>query len=291
MSITTTESGGACFAPGLGVGFEGRPVELLRAVAPLVDTIEIVPDCLVGPGGAVTPSLLAAVDEYAAHVAVTYHGIGLSIGSTGGWKEDYLRLLDTMMGWRLPRWHSEHLGFTMVEGSFLGTMPALPATERAAEMVIERSRRLRAAYGLEVMLEHVATPLPRPDSLRLAEFLNLIARESGSRLLIDLHNLECDVDNGLLDLDEFVGELDWTCVGELHVAGGVWRDGIHLDVHSGPVGSSTLALLERVLPRATACELVVFELLAAAVPQLGVDAVVAQLGAVRDVLTRERVAS
>ena len=111
------------------------------------------------------------------------------------------------------------------------------------------------------------------------------AAETGSRLLLDLHNIECDVDNGYLRLDEFLDELDWTAVGEIHVAGGVWHDGWHLDVHTGLVADSTMALLATALERATNLDLVVYEVLASAVPRLGVDAIGDQLDTVRALLS------
>lgn len=288
MRTPTADGGGACFAPALGVSFEGRPADFLPAVADLADVVEIVPDSLVAADQRPHPALLEHLDEHAANHPVTFHGIGLSIGSTQGWNEDYLRLLDAMLTWRMPRWHSEHLGLTVVDGSFLGTMPALPLTSEAAELVIGRAQAMRAAYGLDFLLEHVASPLPRPDQMSLAAFLNLVAAESGASLLIDLHNLECDADNGLLDLGEFVDELDWSAVRELHLAGGVWHEGLHLDVHSGLVATSTSDLLHDVLPRAAGLELVVYEVLAEAVPKLGVDAIGDQLGALRALLNSDR---
>lgn len=279
----TTEPTGAQGGrtPALGISYEGRPRELLAALGPLVDVVEVLPDCLVGADGRPNPALLADLDELAPDVDLTYHGIGLSIGSTAGWNEDYLRLLDAMFAWRAPRWHSEHLGFTTVDGSFLGTMPALPTTHEALDLVIERSQRMTAAYGREFLLEHVATPLARPAEMSLASFLNTLAGETGNRLLVDLHNLECDADNGLLDLEAFVEELDWSQVGEIHLAGGVWYDGRHLDVHSGPVAASTLDLLDVVLDRATRLDLVLYEVLGEAVPGLGVDTVADQVATLR----------
>ena len=282
MSSTSIAGGGAT-GPALGVSFEGRPRALLEAVAPLVDVVEVVPDCLVGHDGKVNPRLLDDLDELAGGTDLTYHGIGLSLGSTGGWNEDYLRLLDTFLDWRTPRWHSEHLGFCLVDGSFLGTMPALPATHEALELVVDRATEMRRRYGLEFLLEHVASPLERPSEMSLASFLNTIAEETGSRLLLDLHNLECDVDNGQLDLDDFVDELEWSHVGEIHLAGGVWHQGYHLDVHSGLVAPSTSRRLDVALERADRLELVLFEVLAEAVPVLGVEAVAGQL---RDVRTQ-----
>jgi uncharacterized protein len=264
--------------PAIGIAFEGRPEGFLEAVAPHVDAIEVVPDCIATRDG-VRPSIaiLDELDRYAPHHLLTYHGIGLSLGTVTGWNEEYLRLLERLLEWRQPAWHSEHLGFSIVDGHFLGTMPALPTSTEAAELITERALRLRELFGLDVMLEHVANPLPRPGELSLAAFLNQIGRGAGCRLLLDLHNLECDVDNRLLVLDDFVAELDWSLVGEVHVAGGIWRDGFHLDVHSETAAPSTLALLRDVLRRASRLELVVFEVLAEAVPHLGVERVTGQL--------------
>ena len=278
------EGGPATAGPALGVSWEGRPLELLRAVAPVVDVVEVVPDCLVGPGGQVVVERLRELDRVVPSHPVTYHGVGLSIGTVEGWNEDYLGHLETLLAWRQPWWHSEHLGFTQVDGSFLGTMPALPPTLEALDHVVPRVLALQQRYGLELMLEHVATPLDRPGDMSLATFLNTIAAETGSRMLLDLHNLECDADNGHLDLEVFLDELDWSAVGEIHVAGGVWQQGWHLDVHSGPLAASTADLLRTAVARADRVGLVVYEVLSAALPRLGVDTVVDQLTTVRDIL-------
>ncbi len=277
---------GGRHTPSLGVSWEGRPSPLLTAVAGVVDVLEIVPDCLQGADGSINRSLLAQLDEEAPDTAVTYHGIGLSIGSADRWNEGYLRLLDEVMEWRMPRWHSEHLGFTHVDGSFLGTMPALPTTPEALDLVLTRAQRVQDAYGLEFMLEHVASPLPRPHGMPSASFLNEVSAGSGSRILLDLHNLECDADNGFVDLEEFMAGVDWDRVGEIHVAGGVWQDGWHLDVHSGPVAPSTARLLDVALERATNLDLVVYEVLATSVPNLGVPGVLDELHTLRDRLER-----
>lgn len=270
--------------PALGVSWEGRPMDLLEAVAGHVDVVEVVPDCLVGPDGQVAAARLRELDLLAADLDMTYHGIGLSIGSADGWNEEYLGHLETLLAWRRPLWHSEHLGLTRVDGPFLGTMGCLPQTVEALDLVVERALALQDRYGLELMLEHVATPLDRSADMSLATFVNTVAAETGSRMLLDLHDLECDADNGLLDLEVFFDELDWNAVGEIHVAGGVWREGRHLDVHAVPVAESTLDLLRTALANADRLGLVVYEVLASALPALGQQAVVDQLAGLRDIL-------
>ena len=263
--------------PDIGFSFEGRPIELLEAVCPFVDVIEIVPDCLVNSSaGALDLRWLDVLDEHPT-VDVVYHGVGLSLGTASGWNEAYLELLELVCEVKAPRWHSEHLGFTTVDGHFLGTMPALPATIEAADLAIERVAMLQERFGIEVLLEHVASPLPRPDVMSRAHFLNVITRGSACGLILDLHNLECDADNGELLVDDFLDELDLDAVREIHVAGGVWERGVHLDVHAGLPAPSTRALLRRVAPHCRNLELVVFELLAEACTNFPASSIVNEL--------------
>lgn len=268
--------------PAVGISFEGRPTGYLAALGPLVDVVEVVPDCLVRDcDGTIDDRWIAELEAYAPNADVVYHGVGLSLGTASGWNEEYLTVLERVCALRAPRWHSEHLGFTTVDGHFLGTMPALPATREAADLVVERSIALRLEFGLEFLLEHVATPLARPDELTRAEFLNYIGRNSGCGLILDLHNLECDADNGQLSIPEFLDELDGSLVREIHVAGGIWRKGYHLDVHARIAQPSTEALLQTCLGDLPNVELVVFEVLADALPALELESVVGQILALR----------
>jgi uncharacterized protein (UPF0276 family) len=282
--MAVSEGLGRHGGPALGFSYEGRPAGLLEAVAPYVDLIEVIPDCVVGPDDRLQSAPLEDLDRHAAHLPVAYHGIGLSIGTVDGWNTGYLDALDALIDYRTPVWHSEHLGFSIVDGHFLGTMGALPSTPEVIDVVASRARLLRDRYGLGVLFEHVATPIPRPDEMSLAGFLNELHRSSGCGILLDLHNLECDADNGLLDVDAFLAELDYDAVREIHVAGGIWDSGFHLDVHSGLPASSTRDLLRRVLPRCRNVDAVVFELLAEAVPLVGRHAIVAQLTDLRRLL-------
>jgi uncharacterized protein (UPF0276 family) len=275
-------------SPALGISFEGRPSTVLEDLAPLVDVVEVIPDAFVAKySGTVDEGAFASLDEHAAHLDVVYHGIGLSIATASGWNGQYLDLLDRLCELRPPRWHSEHLGFSIVDGHYLGTVSAVPATMEAADLVVKRAETVRRRYGIDFLLEHVASPFARPDEMSLAAFLNLVAQNSGCGLVLDLHNLECDEDNGKLCIDDFLDELDLALVREIHIAGGVWRDGFHLDSHDGLPAPSTIARLEAVLPRCPNVDLVVFEMHGAAVETFAREEIVAT---VRDLHQRIGVA-
>jgi uncharacterized protein len=258
--------------------------DLLERILPLASTIEIAPHTIATPRGALDDDALELLAEVARYARLTVHGVGLSIGSIDGWNEGYLAFLDALFD-RLPiAWHSEHLGYTTVNGMSLGTMLALPRIEESLDLLCPRIEKIQLRYGAPFLLEHAVNLLPEPPiaDYSYAGFLNEMVRRTGCGLLLDVYNLQCDAHNNrVLDIDAFLDELDFAAVREIHVANGIERDGMLLDIHSRRTRPDTRALLDRILIRATNAEAVIFEIVPEAVPTLGHDQIVEELTELR----------
>lgn len=274
--------------PGLATTYEGGDPLLLKRVAPLIDYLEVVPDCIaVSTGGkrAFNERTLSELVEVSEQASIIVHGIGLSIGSHDGYSQEYVRLLDQLLDRVNACWHSEHLGYTSVDGVNLGTMLPLPRTEEALDLVCGRVREIQQRYKLPFLLENVAHVLPEfGDDFSPAEFLNAIVERTGCHLLLDVYNLECDVHNHALDLDKFLAELNLDSVWEIHLANGVEHRGLRLDVHSNLTRQTTLDTAKEILQEAKSVRAVTYEFLSQAVPVLGHDAIVHELQRIRDQL-------
>jgi hypothetical protein len=272
----------------VGVNYEGRDLRFVETVLPLADVVEVTPDAIatLRDGVPVIPAEtieeLKAIGESA---TIALHGVGLSIASAGGMAEEYLALVDTLMSSLDVAWHSEHLGYVMVDGEHLGTMLVPPRTEEALGLVCERVRAIQTRYGKPFLLEHVVNLFPDPGGdYTAAGFLNEIVRRTGCGLILDIYNLECDVHNGIVEAIAFLGELDLDAVREIHVACGTEDRGLQVDVHSRVTRECTLELLHSVLAETPNVEAVIFEILGPAVPSVGVDAIAAELRRVREVV-------
>ena len=122
----------------LGIGFSYQPglPPAIEAGQNLIDFFEISPDVLsherVDHDTRVLdyhPTLLAEALRWCANHPIVVHGLGLSIGSTAGWNDGYLRILDDFYAQRAFSWYSAHLAFmltTDVEGRPLHTGIPLP---------------------------------------------------------------------------------------------------------------------------------------------------------------------
>jgi uncharacterized protein len=272
--------------PGLAMSYEGHAPGLLERVLPLVDYLEVTPDTIArvdGDSVRLDPDAMAELAAIEHDVQILVHGVGLTIGSHDGWSDRYVRLLDAFLE-RIPAvWHSEHLGYTSVDGEHLGTMLPLPRTEEALELVCRRVEAIQQRYGLPFLLENVIHLLPDyPGAYSAAGFFNAIAANTGCGLLLDAYNLECDAQNQALDVAAYLAELDIGRVREVHVADGAEHRGFRLDIHSGRTREATLAIAQAAIDRAGgAVDVVTYELVGEAIPVLGHAAIVDELTRLR----------
>lgn len=284
----------------LGVGFTWQP-NLRTALGcgwELLDFVEVSPDVLcretITNGQrhlAYQPELLREALTTATELPIVIHGLGLSIGSTSGWSEEYLRILDEFAEQQSFHWHSEHLAFlltTLPDGTPLHTgipLP-LPFTEEAVELVAPRARALCERYGVPFLLENLTYYLPiLPTEHEWDEiaFLNELTARSGCGLLLDLYNFYCNAINFGFDPLEALARLRMESVIEIHLAGGASHEGFLTDIHTREVPEPVWGLLEWVAPRAPNLAGIVYEVMEPALPLLGAERLTAQLARVRQV--------
>jgi len=289
----------------LGVGFPYMsivPAELYRGS--VVDFVEITPEVLCRERRSGNEAQLDLVPVHLRHAQATcadlpivVHGVELSIGSAHGWNEAYLDMLDRFQRIWPFRWHSEHLGFQTIFGEDessleIGVPLPLPVTSEAANLVARRCSELRSRYNVPFLLENPAhylgDLLDDPEIGDQIDLMNLVTKESRCGQLLDLHNLYCNAVNQRFDAMAAIDRIELDGVIEIHVAGGSWRDGFWMDAHDGCVPPRVWELLEYVLPRAPNVAGVVFEVLDQYVPQMGVDAIVQELGHARAIWQRSR---
>ena len=260
----------------------------VRAVAH-ADLIEITPDRWAEPGQSATTIAERArrfLAPLAAQRPLILHGVGLSIGSHDNFSEEYLGLLDNLFADFRPLWHSEHLAYCDVDGEPLGTMVELPCNDEVLELLCPRIQRIQDRYGVPFLLENVARAFPRDgdDTYACADFLNRIVRRTGCGLLLDVHNLRCDVHNFGVDAAAFMDQLDVSAVREIHISGGTDYKGFRLDIHSRLVDAMTFDLARAALARCCNTDALVFEVLGESIAALGVPAIAAEMVRLKSLL-------
>jgi uncharacterized protein (UPF0276 family) len=273
----------------IGATYEGRDRALLESMLPFADYLEVTLETIAEMHAGRVSLNRGVVEELKGlsnAVKIIVHGVGLSIGSHDGCSPTYLRLLDEFLEHVEVAWHSEHLGYTKVDGEHLGIMLAIPKTEQALDMVCERVHMIQERYALPFLLENIVHVIPDyPGDYSDARFLNALTERTGCGLILDVYNLECDAHNQGFDIQGFLSELDLEQVREMHLACGVEHNGFLLDVHSQLTRASTVRLAQQVLRDAPERErVVVYEFMPEAVEGLGRDAIAGELARLRAAL-------
>jgi len=228
------------------------------------------------------PGKLHRAQDVCSDLPIVVHGVQLSIGSAHGWNNAYLDMLEQLQEVWPFQWHSEHLGFQTISDDDGGTleigMPLpLPNTLEAAELIIERSQLITHRFALPFLLENPAHYLE--DQMHMnndaisdeIDLMNWITRNGSAGHLLDLHNLYCNALNRGFDPYAALDRLNLEKVGEIHLAGGSWRDGFCMDAHDNIVPEPVWEMLDYVLPRVPNVGGVVFEVLDRYAAKVGIN--------------------
>jgi uncharacterized protein len=238
--------------PAVGLGYRSAIAEWTRANLDRIEVLEITVDHCIHGGERVA----AGIFDLVGRVPLTAHGVGLSIGTDVPLDSAYLDQVAALVERLDAPAYSEHLAFTRVPGRDLGNLLPLPKTESVAEAVVAKVRTVRERIPVPFLLENISYAFDWPDShLSDAEFLNLICRESGAGILLDIENLYLNSCNHGFDARAFIDGLTPGLIREVHMAGGVVVRDDYLqkpflaDSHSHPIPAETLGLLAYALAR------------------------------------------
>jgi uncharacterized protein (UPF0276 family) len=162
--------------------------------------------------------------RYAERDALYGHGFSLSPLS-GTWTERHdiwLALLRREMRQRRYQHVSEHFCFVTAAGFAHSAPLPVPLTERTLRMGQERMRRLAEAAGTRVGLENLAIAFGKRDVLAQGQFLDELLAPVDGFVLLDLHNLYCQLHNFDMSADDLLASYPLARVTELHLSGGSW---------------------------------------------------------------------
>jgi uncharacterized protein len=236
----------------VGIGYRIAIGDWTRANLNRFDVLEVTVDhCIHGD-----PRERVKIFELVGRIPLTAHGIGLSIGTDEPIDLAYLDEVAAIVERLQAPAYSEHLAFTRVTGRELGNLLPVPRTEAVAEAIIAKVRIVQSKVAVPFLLENISYILDWPDStLSDVDFLNLICRETGAGLLLDLENLYLNANNHGFNAHAFLDALPSGIVKEVHLAGGVSLDDqilgrpLLVDTHSHPIPTAVFDLLDHLLAK------------------------------------------
>lgn len=167
---------------------------------------------------------------------------------------------------------SEHFGFC-TGGEYLDTAPMpVPLTDAAVNATVDNLRRLKEVVQVQVGLENLALAFGRRDVLDQGKFLSRVLSALDGFILLDLHNLYCQMYNFQLSANEILDLYPLELVREIHIAGGSFSRSqftshtVRRDTHNGEVPEEVFEFLPIALARCPNARYVIFERLGGTLP-------------------------
>jgi uncharacterized protein (UPF0276 family) len=196
------------------------------------------------------------------------HGVFFSLLS-GQWtaaQQQWLRQLAQLAAEFNFDHITEHFGFFTGENFHYGA--PLPSPYGAATLRIgqDRLRRIYDACRCPVGLENLAFSYSLDEVKRHGDFLEKLLEPVNGFLILDLHNLYCQLHNFAVPYEELIALYPLDRVREIHISGGSWEESalgpgqqVRRDTHDGAVPAEVFQLLDWTMPRCPQLKYVVLE--------------------------------
>lgn len=199
-----------------GIGLRSHHFREILDDPPPVAWMETHPENYFGDGG--LP--LRVLERIRVRYPLSFHGVGLSIGSIDPIDHIHLHKLKALVDRFDPAFVSEHLSWSSVGGRFLNELLPLPFTEESLNHVCSRIDEVQEVLQRPLLIENITRYLTWRDSaIPEGEFIATVARRTGCGILLDLNNVYVNAVNFHLDPFEFLSAIPVQAVREFHLAG------------------------------------------------------------------------
>ncbi|MCR9213711.1 MAG: DUF692 domain-containing protein [Proteobacteria bacterium] len=160
------------------------------------------------------------LERLRADYPLSFHGVGLSIGSADGIDTTHLSRLKNLCDRYQPNIFSEHLAWSSHGDSFFNDLLPLPYTKETLSLVVSHIDQIQTSLGRQLLLENPSAYLTfEENSFTEVEFLNQVACRTGCGLLLDVNNVFVSANNLGFDAQHYLTEFPVEKVGEIHLAG------------------------------------------------------------------------
>jgi uncharacterized protein (UPF0276 family) len=231
---------------GAGLGLRSSHEDIILAERPTIPWFEILTDNYLRQA----PPAMAKLEMLRANYPLTFHGVGLSVGSAAPLSKKYLQQLIELQQRLQPVYISDHLSWSFYSGHYLNDLLPLPFNESTLNHVVNHIDQIQEATRGCFLIENVSSYLAFNDN-EMPEwvFLNQVAKRSGCHILLDINNIFVNAGNHHFSAIDYLMAIDKTAVKEIHLAGHEFFDGTLIDTHGCAVIPAVWQLYESALQR------------------------------------------
>ena len=247
MPLATTST--ASLIPArAGIGLRFQHHQAVLDTNPDVAWMEVHTENYMGGG-----SPLRYLDALRRDLPVSLHGVALSLGSAEGLDAAHLERIKKVAERIEPGLMSEHIAWSVVDGSYLADLLPLPMTEEALDTVCRHVDQVQSYLKRSILVENPSTYVTfRHSTIPEWEFMAAVAGRTGCGILCDVNNIYVSCQNHGWDASAYLAGLPPSTIGEVHLAGHAVRqlaDGktLRIDDHGSQVIAEVWTLYQQAL--------------------------------------------
>lgn len=209
---------------------------------------------------------------YSSNNRLIGHGVFFSL-FTGRWmpeQRQWLKHLEDISRKFQFEHVTEHFGFMTGKDFHHGAPLTIPYTAATLSIGRDRLARMQQACNCPVGLENLAFAYTLDEVKQHGLFLNELVEPVNGFIILDLHNLYCQLHNFSVGFDDIIQLYPLHRVREIHISGGSWEhtttppyQKVRRDTHDDAVPAQVFELLQKTLPLCPNLKYVVMEQLGA----------------------------
>jgi len=232
--------------PAAGIGLRAPHYAGILERRPPLALLEVHSENFFAAGG----PALAWLERFRGLYPMSFHGVGLSLGSSEPVDAAHLAKLDALVRRFEPALVSEHVCWSSASGRHSNDLLPLPYTEEALGHFVAHVDAVQERLGRKILVENVSSYMRfGHETIPEWEFVAEVARRSGCGVLLDVNNVWVNSVNHGFDPREFIAAIDPATVGEIHLAGFESQDELLVDTHSRPVAEGVWSLYREAIAR------------------------------------------
>jgi uncharacterized protein len=232
---------------GAGLGYRPQMHDEIARAQDSIDWLELAAEDFLPLSGP-RRDLLARLTE---RFTCVLHCTELSLGSDAPLDLGLLSQIGELAELVDAPWFSDHLCFTTAGGVRLGHLAPVQWTHANATIIARKARLVARVVGRPFLVENIAYHFTVPGDMSEAEFITMVLDLADCHLLLDVTNVHTNATNLGFDPVAFLDSVPLDRLGQMHVAGGSWEEGILLDSHDAPVPNVVWDLVRHVARRTT----------------------------------------
>jgi len=240
---------------GAGIGLRSIHYAHILETLPKVPWFEVLTENYMGEGGMPIYYLEKIRQEY----PITFHGVGMSLGSADPLNMQYMKKLKTMIERYQPQQVSDHLSWISVNQQYAHELLPFPYNDQTLQHLCDKISAAQDYLGQYLLVENPSSYMCfKQSDTSEWEFINQLLQRTGCKLLLDVNNIYVSAYNTGLDALKYIQLIDKESIAEVHLAGFEDRGTHYYDTHGSTIHADVWKLYQQLIdfsgPKATLVE-------------------------------------